>query len=329
MNHPDRICTACAAALASALSLSAAFAQTKPAEPVPVPSEKMQPAAPSPNQPVGTEAQEPSAKMTADATASGAVPQNDVLNATLWMQRSVEYKANTIAIYALAKIRLDEALADKSWTAATEQTGKYQDLPPAVILDADETIIDNSAYEAGLITSNSDFDPKTWTMWVNDLKAKAVPGAVEFTQYADSKGVKVFYVTNRTKDEEPGTRKNMEALGFPMGGNVDTFLTSKEQEGWTSAKSTRRAFVAKDYRVLLLLGDNFGDFSDAYKGSEADRLKAFEAASAHWGHDWLMLPNPTYGSFESAPFGNDYKLSADERRKMKIGVLDAWTAPVQ
>jgi acid phosphatase len=263
------------------------------------------------------------------ALAQEAVPQNDILNAVLWMQRSIEYKANTIAIYDLAKIRLDQALADKSWTAATEQTGDYQELPPAVILDADETIIDNSAYEAGLVTSGTDFNPKTWTMWVNTAGAKAIPGAVEFTKYADSKGVKVFYVTNRTKEEEEGTRKNMEALGFPMGGNVDTLLTNKEKEDWTSAKGTRRAYVAKDYRVLLLIGDNFGDFSDAYKGSIEERHKSFEEARAHWGHDWLMLPNPTYGSFESAPFGHDFKIAGDERRRMKIGVLETWTPPAQ
>jgi acid phosphatase len=264
-----------------------------------------------------------------DACTDQPVAQSDLLNATLWMQRSIEYKANTLAIYALAKIQLDAALADKNWTAATEQTGSYQDLPPAVILDADETVIDNSAYEAGLITSNSDFNPKNWTKWVNTAEAKAIPGAVEFTKYADSKGVKVFYVTNRTKEEEEGTRKNMEALGFPMGGNVDTLLTNREKEDWTSAKGTRRAFVAKDYRILLLVGDNFGDFSDAYRGSEDERMKAFEDARAHWGHDWLMLPNPSYGSFESAPFGHDFKISGDKRRCMKIGVLETWVAPAE
>jgi acid phosphatase len=290
--------------------------------------------APSPVAPAPADAVEPAASTPTEPPATQAAggtpaPQNDLLNATLWMQRSPEYRANALAIYELAKIRLDQALADKSWTAATEQTGQYQDLPPAVILDADETVIDNSAYEAGLITSQTDFNPKTWTAWVNTAAAKAIPGAVEFTQYADAKGVKVFYVTNRTKEEEEGTRRNMEALGFPMGGNVDTLLTSKEQEDWTSAKGTRRAHVAKDYRVLLLIGDNFGDFSDAYKGSEAERMQGFEAAKTHWGHDWLVLPNPSYGSFESAPFGHDFKISGDERRRMKIGVLETWTAPAQ
>jgi acid phosphatase len=121
----------------------------------------------------------------------------------------------------------------------------------------------------------------------------------------------------------------MEALGFPMGGNVDTFLMRSEKEEWTSAKSTRRAFIAKDYRVLLLIGDNYGDFSDDAEGSEAERLASFEANMAHIARDWIFIANPEYGSFESAPFMGDYKKSPDERRQLKIGTLPAWGGPMQ
>lgn len=267
--------------------------------------------------------------VAADPAPQGPVPQNDLLNAELWMQRSVEYKANALAVYALGRIQLDKALADKTWTAATEQAGNYQDLPPAVVLDLDETAMDNSAYQTGLVTTGTDFSPKTWDAWVKAEKATAVPGAVEFTQYAESKGVKVFYVTNRSADQEEPTRRNAQALGFPMGGNVDTFLMSKEKPDWGSAKSTRRAAIAKDYRIVLLFGDNFGDFSDAYNGSDAERLKAYEAAKEHFGRDWLMLANPGYGSFESAPYGHNFKLSADEKRAKKIGALEPWVAQTQ
>ena len=267
--------------------------------------------------------------LAAFPAAADPVAQNDTLNAVLWTQRAVEFKGNALSIYALAKLRLDEALADKNWTAATEQTGNYQDLPPAIILDADETALDNSAYEAGLIKSGKDFSSKSWNPWVAAAQAKAVPGAVEFTTYADSKGVKVFYVTNRTADQEEATRKNAEALGFPMGGNVDTFLMSKEKDDWTGKKGTRRAYVAKDYRVLLLFGDNFGDFTDDFGGSEADRQKVFDVDIAHFGHDWLVVANPEYGSFESAPFQSNYKLSPDERRQKKIDALESWEAPGQ
>ncbi|MEZ5832678.1 MAG: HAD family acid phosphatase [Dongiaceae bacterium] len=265
------------------------------------------------------------ALLPAPAALADDVPANDNLNAVLWMQRSVEYKANAEALFALAKIRLDQALADKSWTAApVEQTGDYKGLSPAVILDLDETLLDNSGYQAWMVTNGTSFSPKTWTQFVKSETSTAIPGGLAFTKYADSKGVRVFYVSNRTKAEEDATRENMKKLGFPMGGNIDTILSAKEQPDWTSAKGTRRAAIARHYRILLLVGDNFGDFTDAYKGSEDDRMKVFSENEARWGHDWLMLPNPSYGSFESAPFGGNYKLPADEQRAAKRGVLTPW-----
>jgi 5'-nucleotidase (lipoprotein e(P4) family) len=261
------------------------------------------------------------------ALAADPVPQNDLLNATLWVERSVEFQANTLSMYQLAKIRLDQALADKTWTAATEQTGNYQNLPPAVILDGDETTIDNGAYESWLVKVSKDYATATWNAWVAADKATAVPGSVDFTQYAASKGVTVFYVTNRTEDQEDVTRKNMQALGFPMGGSVDTFLMNNEKPDWTSLKGTRRAFVAQNYRVLLLVGDNYGDFSDDYNASEADRTKSLQKNMAHIGHDWIFIANPEYGSFEQAPFLADFSKSADQRRQIKIDDLPAWSGP--
>ena len=260
------------------------------------------------------------------APAALAQDANDNLNAVLWMQKSVEYKANTEAVFALARIRLDEALKDKSWTAApAEQTGDFKSLSPAVVLDADETVLDNSGYQAWMVTKGETFNPKTWTQFVNSQTSTAIPGAVEFTKYAESKGVRVFYVTNRTKAEEPSTRENMRKLGFPMQANIDTILTAKEQPDWGSAKGTRRAVIAKHYRILLLVGDNFGDFTDAYKGSVDERQKVYDENAAHWGHDWLMLPNPSYGSFEAAPFGGNFKLPIEEQRAAKRGVLAPWS----
>jgi len=256
--------------------------------------------------------------------AAEAVSQNDLLNAAVWMQTAIEYRANCLTVYALAKVRLDQALADKTWTAY-DQTGSYQDLPPAVILDLDETAIDNSAYEASLVVNGTGFDPKTWDNWTRAEQAKAIPGAVEFTKFADSNGVKVFYITNRTADQKEVTKHNLQALGFPMGGNVDTLLMQKDRPEWAGgAKGARIAYVAKDYRLLLLFGDQFGDFSDKYSGSVSEREKAFEELKAHFGHDWMALPNPAYGSWESAPYGHNFKLSDDEKRAKKIGVLTPW-----
>lgn len=255
---------------------------------------------------------------------------NDLLLATLWNQRSVEYKGNALTVYALARIRLDEALADKSWTAApVEQKGDFGNFPPAIILDVDETVLDNSPYEVWMMKANQSFSTKTWNQFCAAQISKAIPGAVEFTQYADSKGVKVFYISNRGVETKKDTKENMEKLGFPMGGNVDTFLMQNEKPDWGSQKGTRRAVIAKDYRILLNFGDNLGDFDDRYRTSEAERLKVFEEDKAHWGRDWLMIANPTYGSFDTAPFGHDFKKSREEQRKAKWDVLESWSGPKQ
>ena len=255
-------------------------------------------------------------------------PANDLLNAVLWMQRSVEYRASAMTAFALARIRLEQALTDPSWTAAPrEQTAPYQSLPPAVILDIDETLLDNSGYQAWMALKDTTFDPKTWNAYVNTVTSLAIPGAVEFATYAAARGVKVFYVSNRTAEEEPATRKNLEKLGFPLDDKIDTVLSAREQPDWGSAKGTRRAFVAKSYRVLLNVGDNFGDFVDEYRGTEAERLKVMEDNKDRWGREWIMLANPAYGSFESAPFKHDFKLSNEDRRKAKRAVLDAWPGP--
>jgi acid phosphatase len=108
-------------------------------------------------------------------------------------------------------------------------------------------------------------------------------------------------------------------------GNVDTFLMANEQEGWGSKKGSRRAVIAKDYRILLLLGDNFGDFVDAYKGSEAERKQVFDANAYRWGHDWIMLPNPSYGSWEAVPYKFDYGASPDAMRDAKRKALTSWS----
>ena len=206
----------CAGPVAQQSSSPAAPAVSAPAAQAPTPAPAAAAAAPAPS---------------AATTAPGAgVPASDLLNAVLWTQRSVEFKANAIGSFALARIRLDQALADRNWTAAPrEQTGAYQSLPPAVVLDIDETILDNSGYQAWMALKDTHFDPKTWTAFVNTVSSVPIPGALEFTQYAAGKGVTIFYVSNRTVEEEPATRRNLEKYAFPMAAGVDTMLTTRKR----------------------------------------------------------------------------------------------------
>lgn len=236
--------------------------------------------------------------------AQGATPAAaENLDAVLWTQTSVEYRATALQAYATARLQLDRALADPGWTAAIEQVGKpMASLPPAIILDADETVLDNSPYQARLILDNATFTEAGWAAWVEERKAAAIPGAVAFTQYARDRGVTVFFVTNRNPGEERATRDNLAALGFPLDPARDTVLTRRERPEWPSDKTTRRELVAREFRILLLVGDDLGDFLPS-QGTVAERDARVAPYADWWGTRWIVLANPTYGSWMSAITG--------------------------
>lgn len=254
---------------------------------------------------------------------------HDGLNATYWMQNSVEYKANAAALYELAKLRLDQALADRSWTAALEQGTGYEDKPPAVILDIDETVLDNSPYQAWIVEKDKYYSSQTWAPFVETQTSRAIPGSLEFTEYAVSKGVKVFYVSNRKAPEETATRGNLAKFGYPVADDEDVVLLRGESDAWGSSdKTPRRAHVAANYRILLQLGDNLGDFTEE-DGTPAERQAIFRKHADRWGREWIMFANPTYGSWEGAAIGNNWKASAEEKRRMKYDIMDDWAGPAE
>jgi acid phosphatase len=236
------------------------------------------------------------------------------LNATLWMQTSVEYRASALQAYHTARLALDAALADPQWTAAVEQTGNIASKPPAIVLDLDETVLDNSPFEARMIAQSTldkpvPYDETVWRRWVAEKKATAIPGAAEFLRYAESRHVTPIYVTNRNiKGAEPGeddsgeedTIAVLRKLQIPVDANGDTLLMRGEH-GWdASDKGSRRAFVAEKYRIVLLVGDNFEDFVSVRDKSLAGRDVLASKYTDWWGSKWIVLPNPTYGSWEGA-----------------------------
>jgi acid phosphatase len=257
--------------------------------------------------------------------ASTAVRTNENLNSVLWTQTAAEYAATAIQAYQGATVMLDRALADSTWTAALEQLeqGDYHDLPPAVILDVDETVLDNSAYQARLVQRGTEFSRDTWQAWVREERAAPVPGALAFTQYADERGVTVFYVTNRRHEVEPATRDNLAAWGFPLSEDTDRILTRAEQPDWTGEKETRRAAVAQTHRIVLLLGDNLGDFVPDVDVSVAERADLTQQYAEYWGTRWFVLPNPQYGSWDGALIDYEYGLSRADKLQRKYDHLDA------
>jgi acid phosphatase len=250
-------------------------------------------------------------------------PVMDGLNATAWMETSVEYRVSALQAWKLAHFALPAALKDKRWTAALEQTGDFAKLPPALIVDIDETVLDNSPGQARFLLEGSGrFNFTIWGQWTAEHKAKPVPGALEFLREADAQGVTVFYVTNRGIKDQDVTRLNLTEQGFPVKAAAadlgDTLLMSGEKEGWTSDKSSRRAAIAKYYRVLFLCGDDLNDFFSA-KLPLAERATKAREHEAWFGERWIMLPNPAYGSWEDALYDYDRMLpaAAVEQRKLK------------
>ena len=164
----------------------------------------------------------------------------------------------------------------------------------------DETVLDNSESEERSIRAGVAYSEALWAEWCNQRRATPIPGALEFTRAAAAKGVTVFYVTNRDHALERATRDNLAAYGFPLDPARDTVLTKNEQPGWSSEKSPRRRLIAQDFRILLLVGDDFGDFVQGARDTLAARKALSEAHAAMWGVKWIALPNPMYGSWKTA-----------------------------
>jgi 5'-nucleotidase (lipoprotein e(P4) family) len=250
---------------------------------------------------------------TKPAAAPARCPSRDTherLNGVLWMQTSAEYQALAAVTYREAtdhvlslvkQIRAGKPVA----SAALEQKGRNSGkLPLAVIVDVDETILDNSPISGELIERRIGWDKNLWKCWVEMRRAEFVAGADAFVQAMESKDVEVFYITNRKDHEQAATLVDLE----PLGATPDTLLASGEQvpgkagETWPDEKESRRAYVAQKYWVVALVGDDLADFIPGVrKDVTAEyRLAEMKKRLDLFGTRWFLLPNPVYGSWEAA-----------------------------
>ena len=239
----------------------------------------------------------------------------------LYTQSSAEYEANNIQTYASAKFALDKALLNKKWTAALEQKDNYQTKPPAVILDIDETVLNNIPFQARAIIKGESY-PKGWLEWMLEESATAVAGVADFLEYASQKGVKIFYVTNRIAVAENATRNNIRKLGLPLDEDEDVLLM-KNENGWTSDKVSRRELISNNYRVLLLIGDQLGDFISLEEATVSmnERQDLAIKYQDMWGTKWFMITNTIYGRWEASIYDNNYPDTEAELMQMRIEAL--------
>jgi 5'-nucleotidase (lipoprotein e(P4) family) len=257
--------------------------------------------------------------------AAGPAP-DDNLNAVLWVQTAVEYDALATQTYRAAAGQLDRALADAGWHAlVAEERGEAKQLPPAVVLDIDETVLDNSPYQARLVEQGAEYNETTWDAWVREQKARPVPGVLEFAKAAQARGVTLIYISNRAVHLKEPTLANLRAVGLPVKDDsvflgLGMHIDGCEQEG--SEKHCRRLLAGRQYRVLMQFGDQLGDFVQILANTPQGRDALYAEHRDWFGQRWWMLPNPTYGSWEPALFGNDFRQPREARREAKRAALE-------
>lgn len=222
--------------------------------------------------------------------------------AVLWYEMSAEMCACYYQTYNLA--------TEKVLLRAAAHKGEKK---PAVVLDVDETVLNNSPFQAYCILKGIDYSWESWKAWTDKAVARPLPGALEFTLTAQNAGVEVFYITNRKSSEMEATIRNLKEAGFPYADSAHVFLRTAE-----SGKENRRKRVAENYTILLLVGDNLNDLAEVFETrSEQFGITAVDSLRDRFGRDFIILPNPMYGAWESALYGDLKDLSPMQKDSLR------------
>lgn len=228
--------------------------------------------------------------------------------AVLYQQTAAEYRALCYQAFNLARYQLDNLTARH-----------MSDKKMSVVVDIDETILDNSPYEAKAILEGFSY-PEGWDQWVKSATATAVPGALDFVKYAKTKEVEVFYVTNRSEKHNKETLENLQKLGFPFAAGDHLFMKRD-----VSSKKARRAQIANNTEIILLIGDNLADFSEVFdKASIQQRNDMTDRFSDKFGSKFIVLPNPIYGDWLSAIYKYDNALTPEQKSTLRRELLKSY-----
>ena len=224
--------------------------------------------------------------------------RKSMIMSTLWQTTSAEYRALAYQAYNIARLRLDEDLK----IARSQKR--------AIIVDADETVLDNSPFEISMIVDGVEYY-KDFDNWVKSAQCEAIPGSIKFLNYAYRNGCDIYYVSNRKLHHMEGTLKNLKLLGFPQA--VESHILLKDD---TSNKGIRRDQVAEDHFIVMLIGDNLIDFEDIFrKKSIEERFSSADKFKDEFGKRFIILPNPMYGEWEKTLYGGTRQIPEKEKEK--------------
>jgi 5'-nucleotidase (lipoprotein e(P4) family) len=238
-----------------------------------------------------------------NTTSNDSNIENNLMMAMAWKQTAAEFRALYHQGFNIARMRVEIALAQK----------QDDSLPLAIISDVDETLLLANDYWGYLITQGQDFfDDASWDRWIEENRAVASPGALEFLNFCVSNSVEIFYVTNRDQGEATVQLaiENLNAVGFPL---ADTAHLRVLRE--SSNKELVQQRIREDYEVVALLGDNLNDFARRYYSTDIDqRMSLMEQDKDRYGRDYIIFPNPTDGHWIRAIFGESEPAGSDENR---------------
>lgn len=232
-----------------------------------------------------------------------------LLAATLYHQQAAELRALCFQAYNIAHRNMDII-----YDTATDLSKL------AIVLDLDETVLDNSPYEAQSILGSLSY-PQGWDEWMNAASAKALPGAVDFIKSVREKGVQVFYITNRREKYRAATIQNLENLGIAPTDSSHLLLRLEE-----SSKEPRRQSVLEEYQIVMLFGDNLVDFAAAFDGhlSSARRATITDSLRDAFGSRFIVFPNVMYGDWLNAITDYDNSLSSQQKLEKYNATLEGF-----
>lgn len=239
-------------------------------------------------------------------TDSSAQADNEYqMLAVLFTQTAAEYRALCYQSFRTAKYALEQDLAEKN-----------PDQRRAVVLDIDETVLDNSPYQATCISQGISY-PECWDDWCELAEAEAIPGVLDFLSYCRMNHVEVIFITNRKDHLREATVKNLEKL--EIGSPDEDHLLMRIGE---NSKEPRRHKIRADYHISLLIGDNLGDFSSLFEKLTVDNRTAItDSLRTYFGERYIILPNTMYGDWVSALSGYRYDHSPEELRSLRLNAL--------